>query len=220
VAEDRLLERLKTELDRDFTPVVPLAGSWKRALWLWPAALMLIAAAIAGFGLRVDHARFGTMGLWGLGIVQFAGGYLVLAASLRLTIPGRGLAALPLSVLGIAAACTHFAASEMSLLISPNGVGAGQDWRFGLICLAIIMIFAAIPFLLGVRLVRAGLPIQVRSVGLLMGLGSGLTAEAAWRFHCPISTWDHVLPFHTGAILAVLLIGLLFSNLLRHDGSR
>jgi len=28
-----------------------------------------------------------------------------------------------------------------------------------------------------------------------------------------------VLPFHTGAILAVLLIGLVFSNFLRRNGS-
>lgn len=220
MAEDRLLERLKTELDGDFAPVVPLAESWKRALWLWPAALVLLAVAIAGFGLRIDHARLGTLGLWGLGIVQFGAAYLVLAASLRSTIPGRALAPLLLLAAATAAASTHFAASEISLLMSQNAVGPGQEWRFGFICIAIILIFAAIPFLLGIRLLRAGLPIQVRSAGVLMGLGSGLTAEAAWRFHCPFTTWDHVLPFHSGAILAVLLIGLIFSNLLRRDGSR
>ncbi len=214
-----MLERLKTELDGDFAPVVPLAGSWQRALWLSPAALLLAAAAITLFGLRIDHARFGTLGLWGLGIVQFGAAYLVFAASLRSTIPGRGLAPILLSAAAFAAAITHLAASEISLLISPNGVEPGQEWRFGFICIAIILIFAAIPFLIGIRLLRSGLSIQIRSTGVLMGLASGLTAEAAWRFHCPFTTWDHVLPFHTGAILAVLLIGLVFSNFLRRNGS-
>ena len=50
-------------------------------------------------------------------------------------------------------------------------------------------------------------------LGLVCGVGCGLSGEAIWRMHCHYNSWGHILSSHFGAIIAAGLIGFLIGFL-------
>ncbi len=204
---DRMLERLKEELAGDFTPVKALKEPWRKALWIFPISLLFMAITLAVFGLRPDYANLGLIAFWGFCFAQVLACYLAFTLSLEAVIPGRAKDPVVLAIIGLVALAIHFIASWFTFRISPNWAAPGQELQTGMACLSAITIFGVLALLFGFYWVRFCLPIRSGTAGILLGLGSGLAAEAAWRSHCPISSWDHVLPFHFGAILVVMAAG-------------
>jgi hypothetical protein len=219
VADDRLLEQLKKDLSGDFKPVKPLQEPWKRALWLFPVSLLFMEITLAVFHLRPDYADLGPLALWGFCFLQIIACYLVFAASLEVCIPGSARAPIVLGCIGLLGLAIHLVASWRTFQISPNWPNPAHEWRIGAACMSAIGILGILALLFGFFLARAGLPIRARAVGLLLGLGSGLAAEAAWRLHCPYSSWNHILLFHSGTVVIVVAIGLAIGYLWKQKSS-
>ena len=214
MTEDRLYKKLREELGDTFDPVKPLGKASKRALWIFPTALVCLAVTLAVFHLRHDHASFHFLELWGFVAIQILAGYWILGTSLKTGIPGaiRNIFILTcISVLGLA---IFLYASWTALQNSPNELPSGLEWATGTACLAVIGVYGLMFLLIGFSLARSGLPVRPVTVGFMLGLSSGLAAEAVWRLHCPYSSPDHILIFHGGAILLLALAGMFFGYLM------
>ena len=207
--EDRLLKQLKEDLAGEFTPVKPLMPSWKRALWIFPLSLLLMEITLAIFHLRSDHAALGPLALWGFCSLQILAAYAIVIVSLQTCIPGSTRNPAFQGGVGLTGLAVHWATSWFIFRLSPNWPGPDQEWHLGIACLLGIGMLGILALLFGFFLVRAGLPIRARSAGLLLGLGGGLAAEAAWRLHCPFSSWNHILVFHSGSIVIIVGVGML-----------
>lgn len=210
MTQDPILQQLRKDLSGDFKPVRPLATPWLRSFWLIPIWLLILGVVLVVFGLRPDYPVLGPTASWGLSFVQLLACFVVFYAMLTATIPGGSKAPSVLASIGLLGIAVHIGASWISFQISPNLAEPGHELRDGLACLSAITTLALLPLAFGIFWLRAGLPIRAKTAGILLGLGSGLAAEAAWRLHCPISSWDHVIPFHSGAILIASGLGLLF----------
>ncbi len=210
MTRDHILDGLKDRLGGDFTPVKPLGAPWRRALIVLPLWLAIAGLVLAIFGFRTDYEKLGAGTTWSFGLIQLLVCFFLFSGALKSSIPARGSAPIVWAGLLVIGLSTHLATSWLSFNISPGWAEPGRELKSGLACLSAILIASSLPFLMGVFLLRAGLPLQPRVAGTLLGLASGLAAEGAWRLHCPITSWDHILPFHGGALLAGLVCGLLF----------
>ena len=65
-----------------------------------------------------------------------------------------------------------------------------------------------LPLAIGLFLVARGLLHRPVLSGLSIGLASGLVAESLYRAHCPYSGFEHMLPWHSGAIVLMSMAGL------------
>jgi len=204
VTEDHLYEQLRERLRDDFVAVKPLKVAWKRALWIFPISLLFMEFTLAVFHLRGDHVNLGPLVLWGFYLLQLLACYLVFAVSLETCIPGSLKAPVALATIGLIGPAIYFIASWVTFRISPHRPNPGQEWSTGIACLSAIGMFGIIALLFGFFLARAGLPIRARAAGILLGLMSGLAGEAVWRLHCPVSSWDHILLYHSGAIFVLV----------------
>jgi len=212
VTEDRLYRQIREKIEDDFVPVRPLKEPWKRALWIFPLALLLAVAFLAVFDLRPDAANFPPLELYGLILLQVAVCYALLKAILRTGIPGSFLSLSHLVFLSAAALAVFIAASLLHHSASPNHPGAGQELSMGMACISIVGLLGAAALIGGFFLARYGLPLRAGIAGLLLGLGSGLAVEAVWRLHCPFTSWGHVLIFHGGAVFILAVAGFIFGN--------
>jgi hypothetical protein len=97
--------------------------------------------------------------------------------------------------------------------VSPTTIGRFSPFIVGEICFTGTLV-SALPLLVAAA-VLAGRAFSVRpwSSGALYGLGAGLGADAGWRLFCQFSDPAHVFPTHTGAVLAVAVLGMLISGL-------
>ena len=142
----------------------------------------------------------------GFSLIELAFCVVLLFISLRFSIPA--MAGSPSTALGWVAGAlvVHFIVSGVTLERSALSPQAGHEWRDGLTCLSAITILSLAPLALGAVLLLRGLLTRLLPAFLLTGLACGLAAEATWRLHCAYSTWGHVLPFHTGALVLPLLV--------------
>jgi hypothetical protein len=213
VTDDRLYQKLRKELGDDFHPVKPLGNAWKRALWIFPAAVFCLAATLAVFHLRPDHAGFHFLELWGIVAMQILVSYKILEYSLNTGIPGTIRNRFVLAGISVWSLALFIIASLIALETSPKQPAPGQEWTMGTSCLAVIGIYGFVFLLIGLSLVRSGLPIRPVTIGFMLGLSSGLSAEAVWRLHCPYSSLDHILIFHGGGIVLLTAAGFVFGLL-------
>jgi hypothetical protein len=207
VAEDRLFEKIRNEIASDLAPVRPLGPPWKRASILLLLWLLLIAVVLAVFGFRRDYHVLGPWVVWNLTLVQTLAAYAAVVFAVRLTMPGSLIPGSYLAVIAAAASVIHWTISGILFHLSPTRVEPGREWRLALICFASELCLGLIPLAVILALSRKGLPLRPITLGLLAGLGSGLTAEAAWRMHCAYNSWNHILLSHSFAILATALLG-------------
>ncbi|MEJ2108372.1 MAG: NrsF family protein [Acidobacteriota bacterium] len=208
MTEDRLYKQIRDTLKNDFVPVKPLKEAWKRAFWIFPLTLFCIVFTLEVFHLRPDYLNFHLMELWGFILLQVLACYFILSESLKTGIPGSFVSPFRLTVLGVIGPVVFLIASMLNYEINPSHPAAGQEWAMGMACISIVGGLGFLALLAGVLLSRSGLPFRAGTVGLLLGLSGGLTAEASWRLHCPFTSWDHVLVFHGGAIIILAAAGL------------
>jgi hypothetical protein len=213
VKEDQLYKQLRERLRGDFTPLKPLEKPWKRALWIFPISLVFMVVTLAVFHLRSDYANFHPLVLFGFIFLQILACYLAFTVSLETSIPGSVKSPLLLTGIGLLGPAVFGIASWAASHVSPSPPLSDQGWKTGMACLTIIGLYGLLALMFGFFLVRSGLPFRAEAIGLLTGLGGGLTAEAAWRLHCPNTSWDHILIFHGGSVLFLLLAGLIIGFL-------
>ena len=204
-----LPDDLIASIASDCRPVKPLAQHWRRCLPIAAVAAAIAGIALATIGLRSD---LGDMPLWlswggfalGIGI-----GLILTALALREAIPGR---ALPTGVVIIAIASGvgfHLIVSIMtSVEISENSVTGGSFMQ-GCGCFMHEFLFALPAFAITLWLIWRAMPTRSGVAGGLGAAGAAIIADSITHLQCPISRMDHILVWHTGAILAIVAIGWL-----------
>jgi hypothetical protein len=204
--DNDLLTRVRREIEADLGPVTPLRAPGLRALWLPATWLVLATLVLSTFGLRGDVGALGAWGSAGFSLIEVTCGLLLFLVALRLSIPAMAgsLSTIPIWMAG--ALLVHFLVSWATLGRSALAPPPGHQWSAGLACLSAITLLSLAPLAVGTILLRRGLLTQALPAFLLTGLASGLAAEAVWRLHCAYSTWGHVLPFHSAALILPLLV--------------
>jgi hypothetical protein len=205
--EDRL-ERLEREIARDLAPVRPFAPPGAQAMWPMGVALLVAAAIVIVMGLRADAARIGGWTIAAVFLAQAAVAAVVFRGALRCSIPGMGGAVSgALLWIGMApafeVAINSVTAGRSALTPAP-----GREWVTGLACLGGIAVASLAPLAVGTVLLGRGWVTRPLAAFTLLGVAGGLAAEAAWRLHCPYSSWSHVLPFHVAALVLPVLVAL------------
>jgi len=199
---------LRARLAADYQPVRALRSPWARALGVLPLGLIALVAAPLAFDVRPDASRLGWFGVWGFSLLQSAIGFLVVAAALRESIPGRGWSrgaiALWLSMpLAIIVGITMFSWQFSPVMLRR------EFWVVGGMCFAGSAAMALPVVALTSILAARAYPTRPAIAGALLGLGAGLMADAGWRIFCHFSEPAHVLSAHLAAVIMSTVIGTL-----------
>ena len=206
--EDRIYTQIREKLGNDLTPVTPLKNAWKRAIWAIPVCCLFITITLLLFKLRDDYSNFHPVEIWGFILLQSLICFLIMTAVLKSGVPGSFPNFLYLVFPAFTGTVIYLAFTFLHFNTSPNHPDPGMELKTGIACISIIGGYGLFALLAGYILARSGLPFRAETVGLLSGLGNGLMAEAAWRLHCPYTSWDHVLIYHGTPILILLAAGL------------
>lgn len=215
--DHELLTRLKNRIEPDLAPVRPLGAPGSRALWLLGIWIVLCAGILLGPGPRQD---IGVLGPWrsiGFSLIEVAFSFALAITSLRAAVPAmRGSLAGALAWMAIAL-LIHLGVSDATLERSSLAPSYGQELRDGLRCLSAIVVLGLAPLMVGAVLLFRGLPTRRVLAFVTMGLAVGLAAEAAWRLHCDYSVWNHVLYFHSTALVLFALLASVAASTLRRN---
>ncbi len=205
---DRLLERLREEISDELRPVRPLGPFRRRILPLAGLWFLVAVAVLSVFGLRVDHQQLGVLGTWVFPAIQLLAVLGVAAYLHQSTIPGSLPPQRAFPGVVAAALLTHLFAVAGTRHLHLNS--PPDPIRAALVCFFFVLLLG-LPLLVGfIWLVRSGLFSRPARIGLLAGLAGGLGAEAAWRLHCPYTSWEHILSSHTLGALVIAGAGVVY----------
>jgi hypothetical protein len=201
---------LRQRLAADYQPVRTLRSPFARALWVLPFALIALIAAPIAFNVRQDALHLGWLGLWGLSFLQCAIGFIVVAAALRESVPGRNWSRGAIALWMMLPIAAIVGVTLASWQFSPTLL-RGEWWLVWGVCFsgsaATALPVVAIASVLAAR----AYPTRPALAGALIGLGAGLMADAGWRIFCHFSEPSHVLSAHLAAVLMSTAIGSLLS---------
>jgi hypothetical protein len=214
IDEGVFYKTIEEQVRRDIGPVRALAPVWKRSAPLLLIWMLLTALVLAIFGLRPESGILGPWLLWGPPLIQLLAAYAVVMFALRLSIPGSETSIPVLVVIAALGIGLHLAISEIAFRLSPVYIAGGREMHLAIVCFLFTLGLGLIPLAFIYFLSAKGLASRPGILGLVCGLGCGLTGEAAWRMHCPYSSWNHVLVAHSGAVLTTALLGGIISILL------
>lgn len=201
---------LRARLAADYQPVRALGSPWTRALWVLPLGILALVAAPIAFDVRPDASRLGWFGVWGFSLIQSALGFIVIAAALRESIPGRGWSRNAIVLWLLMPILIVIGVTMYSWQFSPVLLGRGF-WAVSGICFA-GSAATALPVVAMTSILAArAYPTRPALAGAMLGLGAGLMADAGWRIFCHFSQPTHVLSAHLAAVLMSTVIGTLLS---------
>jgi hypothetical protein len=166
-------------------------------------------------GPRQDIATLGPWRSVGFSLVVVAMSFVLALVSFRFAVPAMSGSRWTAVAWAVVALGLHLAINGFTLERSELSPRHEDVLRDGLSCTAAIAALGLAPLVLtGVLLCRGLLTHYIVPL-VLAGLASGLAAEATWRLRCPYSGWDHVLPFHSGALLLFVLVAAVLALLVR-----
>ena len=203
---DSSFERIRDEVASDLRPVRPLRPGWTSALVFFPIAVLLMTLVLVGYGLRSDGDTLGFWELWGPAGLMVAAAYTLLVLALAQRSPGTTLAwgwwiGLPIVAIGL-----QIGGAYWTFLAA--GPPPDVRWLDEAMCFGRIALLGLPPVLLALWMLSRGFPLRPRIVGLIAGIGGGLLGEGVYRLHCGMSHPSHIIPWHTGAVLVLGLLGL------------
>lgn len=205
-------DAVRAVVARDLQPVRPLLPPFRRALTLLPLAVVTVAAVPVLHFFRSDVSRLGWFGSWGLSLAEAVAGVTIVALALRESIPGRMLsrvAVIATFAAGLALPFAILAATAQSYTI---GAPRGSEWSDAVVCFRTSATSAIPALLVSAALVFRALPLRPAITGALYGLGSGIIADAGLRLFCEFTVPSHVVGAHGGAILAVVVGGVVIAK--------
>ncbi len=206
---------LRAHIAADYAAVRPLPSPLLRALWVAPFALLALLAAPAFFNVRSDAAQLGWRTLWGASLLQFGIGFVLIAAALRESIPGRAWTSGQLLLWIAGPLLTLIVLTLSTAAVSEIPLGARVWWRVGAMCLAGSAAMALPIVALANVLAARAYPTRPLITGLLVGLGAGLMADAGWRIFCHFGEPAHVLSAHLGGVIVAAASGATLAFTLR-----
>lgn len=209
-----LPESLRRAIYADLKPVKPLAPPFQRSILLVPWTLLALATFWSKLGFRPDLPQLGAVLAWGLSIAQLLLALMVAVSSLRESTPGSGLPRTTLWACALGAFGFHLAGLALAFRQSPFPAPPDLVSVELRTCLYYEFLIAAPLLLIGLWLLGRGLPFRPATAGALAGLAAGLLADSSWRLICPFTFPSHVLPSHTGPILAMAALGAVLGALM------
>ncbi|MGD9252866.1 MAG: NrsF family protein [Holophagae bacterium] len=203
-------EPLRRTVADNLVPVRPLPPAWIRTLQATALAVTGFAAIIVLFSrsVRPDMDQLPMWIGWGSTALQLAVGVVLIGLALREAVPGQqvsqrvvvsfiGLGFIMQVVVGIA-----------TWMNSPGMVAPeGKMAALGVGCAVNDLALAAPAMAVTLWLVFRALPLRPSVAGLLGGAGAAVTADALTHVLCPMSDLRHVLVWHTGAMVVLMLLG-------------
>jgi hypothetical protein len=203
-------ETLRRTVAEDLVPVRPLPPAWVRTLQAAAAAVVGIAAIIVllSRSLRPDMDQLPMWIGWGSTALQLSVGVVLIGLALRESIPGQQVS-LPVatSFIGLGAVM-QVVVGIATWMNSPGMLApAGQATAHGVGCALNDLALAAPAMAVTLWLVFRALPLRPSVAGLLGGAGAAVTADALTHVLCPMSDLRHVLVWHTGAMVVLMLLG-------------
>jgi hypothetical protein len=203
---DRAPDSLRAALG-PATAVTPLPSPARRATWLVPAALGLLATVLAFWGLRADHSAVGPWRLWMASLVQMGLAVAIARVALAESIPGRRPSLGTYLVTSLVALLFVVVLTEATFAASRTFVPAPWASRFFWICFTRPVVLGLPVLGLLVVMLRRGLLSRPQLAGAVAGLAAGLVSDAGWRLYCHVSDPAHVLAAHASAMVTLSAVG-------------
>lgn len=200
--------RIKNEVARDLGAVTPLKAPSVSALVTLPLGIFVASIVLVGYGLRADAAVLGTWPLWGPPFAMAAAAYVLVVLALRERIPGASASWIWWVTLPVLAIAVQLGGAFYTFRHAPP-TDPAVAWSRQSVCLWHISLLALPSVLVVLWLLSRGLTLRPRLAGLMSGVAGGVLTEGIFRLHCGWSEPSHILPWHTGAILATAGLGLL-----------
>ena len=197
---------LRSRIQAEFAVVRPLPSPWARALWCAPFAALALLAAPAFFNVRTDAGQLGWLGGWGASFLQVALGFVLIAAALRESVPGRSWSAGAIGLWLVIPTALTMAVTLASWEASPVMLRRGW-WTVWLVCISGSAATALPVVALAGVLVARAYPTRPAIAGLLLGIGAGVMADAGWRMFCHFSEPAHVISAHLGGVAVAAIAG-------------
>ncbi len=216
MSTDLLLEALRRSISDDLVPVRPLPPAWIRTLQAAAVAAIGLALVVFVFKLspRPDMEQLPMWLSWGCTALQLGIGVLLLGMALREAVPGQGV---PIGTvaLGVGTAVLIQILVGIATWMHSTGMPLekGHGLSAGITCTTHDIAMALPALLVTVWLVFRALPLRPSIAGLLGGAGAAVTADAVTHILCPMSDLRHVLVWHTGALIGLMLVGWLAGKL-------
>jgi hypothetical protein len=216
VSTDLLPETLRRSISDDLVPVRPLPPAWMRTLQAVAVAAIGLALVIFVFKLspRPDMEQLPMWLSWGCTALQLGISVLLLGMALREAVPGQGV---PLGAvaLGVGTAVLIQILVGIATWMHSTGMPLekGHGLSAGISCTTHDVAMALPALLVTLWLVFRALPLRPSIAGLLGGAGAAVTADAVTHILCPMSDLRHVLVWHTGALIGLMLVGWLAGKL-------
>ena len=216
MSTDLLPEALRRSISDDFEPVRPLPPAWMRTLQAAAVAAVGLALVIFVFKLspRPDMEQLPMWLSWGCTTLQLGIGVLLLGMALREAVPGQGV---PIGAvaLGVGTAVLIQILVGIATWMHSTGMPLekGHGLAAGISCTTHDVAMALPALLVTLWLVFRALPLRPSIAGLLGGAGAAVTADAVTHVLCPMSDLRHVLVWHTGALIGLMLVGWLAGKL-------
>jgi hypothetical protein len=207
VTSQRLPDELRRRVESDLEPVRPLPPSWRRALVVAAVAVAVFAAMVTFFRLRPDLHQLPMWLSWGCALVQLGVGVLLAGLALRESVPGAGVSG------GVVIGALGLGLAVQMLVGFATWMWAGQppagELGVGVKCMRSDLALAVPIFIVALWLVFRALPLRAPVAGALGGTGAALASDAASHMRCPMSDLQHLLVWHTGAVLVMAAAGWL-----------
>ena len=207
-----LPESLRAAVESDLEPVRPLPAAWRRAMWVAALAVAVCAAALAMMPLRSDLGGIPMWLGWGCSFVELLLGVGMVCLAPRGAVPGSSA---PLGVVVGAVALAMVMQVVVAIatwMYSPGVAMDGWGLAGGIGCLKHDTAMALPTFVLPLWLVVRARPLRAPLAGVLGGAGAGLAADAIIHLLCPVSDLRHVLLWHTGTMVLLMLVGWAFGR--------
>lgn len=173
-----------------------------------------LGALLAKTGLRADHHEISPVYAYGLPILMYVSGMLMLGLAVSRGRSGAG----PRSRwvrLSIALLPVLFVLSSLWIEVGAHSrvpADVKSLWSANAACGALTTALGAVPFAVAIFALRHAFPVHAAGRGALVGLCSGLAAAATIHLHCSVADTSHILLSHGGPLVLLTVIGAWLGN--------
>ncbi len=205
-----LPQSLRRAVEADLMPVRPLLPTWMRVLVAATVAALGLAAVavVLQLTLRPDLHQIPRWLSWGCSALQLAIAVLLIVMALREAVPGSGLPKGAAALAATAGVVVQVVVGIATWVHSPGvPLLPGRGLASGLGCASHDAAVGAPALIITLWLVFRALPVRPALAGLLGGAGAAVGADAFNHLVCPMSDLRHVLVWHTGVLLGLMLLG-------------
>lgn len=209
-----LPQSLVDALQADSRVVKSLPPAGRRVIWSLLIAALVFAAGIFLLGLRSDLRSIPVWLGWGASGLEFALAALLIFMAFRESVPGQAVPGGMVWSLLSSAVLFQLAVGYLTWRFSPGISDAGRPLTMGMQCMVSEISMCIPTFILTIYLVLRAWPLRAWMAGLLGGVGAAIATDTITHLHCPISSFQHVLVWHSGAVILFGAGGALLGSVL------